>query len=379
MKIVFIGFSDYSFPYTRVRCYNFAKELKKYGVDAEVLSYQGDLAPQFKGSHMYSIGDRDKLKTNLRAMWRLRDKSTILYVQKAYYHAAGPFLLSRMFGHKLILDYDDWDIDRAPFFQRGALNLLFFKKRYRVDIIENVASNAYACVAASKKLKDYLSRFNKRVFHVPTGVDVEKFLPGNSEKRDGESNVIAFWSGDVWGDVMFDIVLFILYSFSIAKREVPSLRLRLVCFGNMMLRVKDVVNKLFSDGSVEFIEHIHPDKMPEVMMDVDIGLMPLIPDELNRDWMESKSPTKFFEYMAMGKATVSSSFGEVKNIVEDGVDGFLADDLDEFTKKLIILASNGELRKKMGNNAREKAVSKYSMEVLGKSLFSILHEDLDFK
>ncbi|MBU1626203.1 glycosyltransferase family 4 protein [bacterium] len=381
MKIVFVGFSDYSFPYTRVRCYNFAQELKKHGVDAQVLSYQADLAPQFKGSHMYSIGDRDKLLTNLRAMWRLRDKSTILYVQKAYYHTAGPFLLSRLFGHKFILDYDDWDIDRAPFFQRGVLNQLFFKKRKRIDIIENIAKNAFACIAASSKLKEYLSRFSEKVFYVPTGVDVHKFKANTEDShsvdnKKSKTEIIAFWSGDVWGDVMFDIVLFILHSFSTARREVPELKLRLVCFGNMISRVRDVINKLYSDGGVELIEHVHPDKMPEVMQDIDIGLMPLIPDDANRDWMESKSPTKFFEYMSMGKATVTSAFGEVKNIVEDGIDGFLASDLDDFTKKFITLAKDKELREKMGKLAREKVVSKYSLEVLGKSLFSILTKDL---
>jgi len=382
MNIVFIGFSDYSFPYTRVRCYNFARELKKYGVDAEVLSYQADLAPQFKGSHMYTIGDRDKLQTNLRAMWRLWDKSTILYVQKAYYHAAGPFLLSRLRGHKFILDYDDWDIDRAPFFKRGALNLLFFNKRFRVDIIENIAAKAFACVAASTKLREYLSQFNDRVFLVPTGVDIHKFSPSiqknenKNEKPASNKEVIAFWSGDVWGDVIFDIVLFILNSFSVAKREVPSLKLRLVCFGNLLYRVRDVIDKFFPDGSVELFEHLHPDKMPEIMSDIDIGLMPLIPDETNRDWMESKSPTKFFEYMAMGKATVTSSFGEVRNIVEDGKDGLLADNLEDFTDKLILLAKDSELRKKMGEAAREKAVEKYSLEQLGKSLYSILTEEL---
>jgi O-antigen biosynthesis protein len=116
--------------------------------------------------------------------------------------------------------------------------------------------------------------------------------------------------------------------------------------------------------------------MPEVMKDVDIGLMPLIPDDFNRDWMESKSPTKFFEYMAMGKATVTSAFGEVKNIVQDGIDGFLANNLDEFTYKFIMLAKNKELRDKMGSSAREKVTSNYSIEELGKSLFSILTKDL---
>jgi glycosyltransferase involved in cell wall biosynthesis len=378
MKIAFIGFSDYTFPYTRVRCYNFANELKKYGVDAQVLSYQADLAPQFKGSHMYTIGDRDKLQTNLRAMWRLRDKSTILYVQKAYYHAAGPFLLSRLAGHKFILDYDDWDIDRAPFFQRGVLNYLFFNKRRRIDIIENVARNAYACIAASAKLNDYLGQFNDRVFTVSTGVDIKKFAPQkliNDDKKD----VIAFWSGDVWGDVMFDIVLFILNSFSIAKREVPNLKLRLVCFGNLLYRVRDFIKKFFNDGSVQLLEQIQPDKMPEVMADVDIGLMPLIPDEKNRDWMESKSPTKFFEYMAMGFSTVTSAFGEIKHIVEDGKDGFLAKDLDDFTDKLILLAKDHNLRKNMGAAARKKVEERYSIEVLGKRLYSILTDDLGLK
>jgi len=43
MRIIFITREGYNLPGARIRCYNFTKELAKYGINTEVLSFSDTL------------------------------------------------------------------------------------------------------------------------------------------------------------------------------------------------------------------------------------------------------------------------------------------------------------------------------------------------
>ena len=50
---------------------------------------------------------------------------------------------------------------------------------------------------------------------------------------------------------------------------------------------------------------------------------------LNNDWVIGKSGLKCLQYMAMGIPSVSTNVGNIKNIVENGVDGYLVKTKDQ--------------------------------------------------
>jgi glycosyltransferase involved in cell wall biosynthesis len=114
---------------------------------------------------------------------------------------------------------------------------------------------------------------------------------------------------------------------------------------------------------------IPPDEIPDYLSHIDIGLLPLVQDT---KFNKSKSPTKLFEYMAMAKPTVSSNIGEAAEIIQDGENGFLAKDKEEFIKKMQILIEDSTLRQEMGDKACKTIENNYSLKVLGKRLYEIL-------
>jgi len=109
--------------------------------------------------------------------------------------------------------------------------------------------------------------------------------------------------------------------------------------------------------------------LQKYLKDVDIGLFPLIQDT---HFNKTKSPAKLFEYMAMGKATVSSHIGELIDVIDDGKDGFLAKDRDIFINRMNNLAMDHKLRKEMGMNAREKVIKNYSIRIAADNLFNAI-------
>ena len=121
-------------------------------------------------------------------------------------------------------------------------------------------------------------------------------------------------------------------------------------------------------GGVDFAGWIPPDRMPEFLSGAQIGLLPLIPDAANSEWMRCKSPTKLFEYMAMEIPAVASRYGEAESIVEDGREGFLASSRGEFARRLADLAGSPPLRREMGALARRRAEERYCHRVMGGAL-----------
>ncbi|MDD5557606.1 MAG: glycosyltransferase [bacterium] len=369
MKVVFISIHGRQMAYSRVRCYNFAAILRGRGFDAEVLTFQENFSPWVKDDGMLRLGDREKCIQTGRALARLFPmRDAILYTQKAHWHAAAPFLLKRLGINRFILDYDDWDLDRSPFFGRDFLNRALFGATGMEPITAAVARRADACVASTSPLLALMRSYNASSFLISTGVDADRF---KRKRRPPDSPLTIMWNGKVWGKVLYENLCFALDCYSMVRRLHPTLRFIIAGDGAWMGRVREYAGSE-GIGGVEFPGWIEPDRMPESLERVHIGLLPLIPDRENAEWMKCKSPTKLFEYMAMGIPTVASRFGEVRAIINDGVEGFLASGRDEFISGLRLLVEDPALRERMGAQAREKVAERYCHRAMGDELVKVI-------
>jgi glycosyltransferase involved in cell wall biosynthesis len=125
--------------------------------------------------------------------------------------------------------------------------------------------------------------------------------------------------------------------------------------------MKKAIAAAYAGFPIGVRDWVPPAEMPSFLAQAHVGLLPLIPDGTNDDWMRCKCPTKLFEFMAMEMPTVASAYGEVRGIISDGEDGLLAGDRNEFIERMRLLAGDAELRARMGKRARESAVSRYSL------------------
>lgn len=82
------------------------------------------------------------------------------------------------------------------------------------------------------------------------------------------------------------------------------------------------------------------------------------------------------ESMAFGKPIIGSRIGGIPEQIEDGKNGFLFEmgNVRELAEKMMVLASDKELRKKMGKAAREKVERKYSLETHCNMLMELYEE-----
>jgi glycosyltransferase involved in cell wall biosynthesis len=118
-------------------------------------------------------------------------------------------------------------------------------------------------------------------------------------------------------------------------------------------------------GAEYFAEGVHIVSKEWRLMDevkdiqsFDIGVMPLCDDA----WTRGKSGFKLLQYMVAGIPVVASRVGVNCEIVQDGQNGFLATDEDEWMKKLSLLMENPGLRKRFGMEGRKTVIQRYSVE-----------------
>ena len=132
------------------------------------------------------------------------------------------------------------------------------------------------------------------------------------------------------------------------EKNFPNVRFLVVCDQSSSLLEKQLKGYHFIRWSKEKeVANFHK---------IDIGLMPLADDE----WTRGKCGFKLLQYMSCGIASVASPVGVNKTIVQDGVNGFLAKNDEEWFLKLSQLIQDEKLREKMGKKARQTIIKKYS-------------------
>lgn len=366
MKIIFITREGYNLSGARVRCYNFARELKKYGIDTEVFSFADNLGAKY-GEKELEMSNIDKLKYNLAAFKILlkKEKGSIFFMQRLNYHTLAPFLVALWMRNRFIFDCDDWNIRENPFYYLG-----FMPSSKMEFLTRQIAKYADICIAASVFLKDYLCKFNKKIYYIPTGVDTEIFRPKENFIGD-DGKITLCWIGTAYHEDMYINLKFIIDSFNFVATRYKNIYLKLAGEGKYFEKIKEQIEKSLWNDRISVNEWIHPDKMPDYLDSIDIGLLPLM--QANK-FNKAKSPTKIFEYMAMAKPTVSSYIGETTHIIKDGDNGFLAETKKEFIEKMQRLIEEPGLRRQIGEKARQTVEMNYSLKFLGRQLYEILNQ-----
>lgn len=122
-----------------------------------------------------------------------------------------------------------------------------------------------------------------------------------------------------------------------------------------------------TNGTLEIMSWTE-DSEVQMIQSMDIGVMPL-PDT---PWTRGKCGYKLIQYMACGLPVVASPVGVNREIVEHGVNGFLAETDDEWRAAIMTLLNDADLRRRMGAAGRKKVEEQYSLQVRGPRVAQLL-------
>jgi len=239
-------------------------------------------------------------------------------------------------GVPILFDFDDaiWVKDVS----KGNQSLSFLKNSNKIKEILPFCSHV---TAGNNYLKEFALRFNDKVTVIPSTIDTEKYVQACAGNKDV---VTIGWVGSHTTIKHFETIIPILIRL---KEKYGSL-----------IDFKVIGDPLFHNKELN-IDGVEWDNNKEVdfFNMLDIGLMPLPNDE----WAKGKCGMKGLLYMSVNKPAVMSSVGMNSEIIENGVNGFLADTEEEWFNVLSNLIEDENLRNSIGLEGRKTVEQLYSL------------------
>jgi 1,2-diacylglycerol 3-alpha-glucosyltransferase len=145
---------------------------------------------------------------------------------------------------------------------------------------------------------------------------------------------------------------FLLRSFAGTAAAYETVRLLLIGDGPERDNLQDLVHNLNVDDKVHFTGMVPYEELPGFLASADAFVTASVTEV---------HPLSVIEAMAAGLPVLGIISPGVSDTIEDRVTGFLAsDDLAAFTAKMVLLVTDGEVRGKMGEQAR-LASNKYDI------------------
>ncbi|QKQ28146.1 glycosyltransferase family 4 protein [Candidatus Reidiella endopervernicosa] len=261
-----------------------------------------------------------------------------------------PALFERLLswtGIKYLVDYDD------ALFHQYDMHPSWLVRRLLGNKIATVMKLSEVVIAGNGYLMDYAKLAgSKRVEVIPTVVDLDNYPLTVNNKRHNSKFTIG-WIGSPTTARYLQLICPALREFC----EASGSHVRIVGSGEIELPGVDI----------EIVEWSEEDEI-EMLHTFDVGIMPL-PNEY---WARGKCGFKLIQYMACGLPVIASPVGVNSDIVEHGVNGFLAKTTEEWVAALNALLSDSLLRQNMGEAGRSKVERQYSLQVTAPHLAGIL-------
>ncbi len=255
------------------------------------------------------------------------------------------WVIAKVFRKKIIYDFDDaiW-ISTSSAANPTAAKI---KSTWKV---KKICSYSKIISVGNEFLADYAKQFNNDVRIIPTVVDTN--LIHNRLKNHQDQPLTIGWTGTFTNFYNLDMVVGVVNEL----KKKYAFRFLIIADKDPQLQgINYDFKKWDINTEIDDLIQIH------------IGIMPLKNTEIE----QGKCAFKAIQYMSLGIPPVVSPVGANKKLVTDCANGFLVESEEDWYNKLEVLISNADTRVQIGNNARNRIVSNYSVQAVEKSFFQL--------
>ena len=243
---------------------------------------------------------------------------------------------------KVVFDFDDsiWLLDTSP--ENKKFEFLKNPNKTKINI-----QHAHCVIAGNAYLASYAKAFNKNTVIIPTTIDTDFHVPSpllGSGVGSDKKKIVIGWSGSISTIKHFEMAIPVLKALQLKYPH--QLEIQVIGQAHYSHPELDIVSKAWSaQTEVDDLNQF------------DIGIMTIPNDE----WAKGKCGLKGLSYMACGVAAVMSPVGVNADIIQQGVNGYLAGTDKEWIDCLSLLIESSELRQKIGKAGRDTVVQNYSV------------------
>ncbi|MBS1681414.1 MAG: glycosyltransferase family 4 protein [Bacteroidetes bacterium] len=250
------------------------------------------------------------------------------------------WIIAKVFQKKIIYDFDDaiWLTDKTN--EHWLERTIRWRKK-----VSSICKWSYKVSTGNPYLAAYAKRFNENVVVNPTTIDTENTHQFHGADRQSISSqrVVIGWTGSHSTLKYLNEIEQVLISI---EKKFPFVEFWFIADQPPKFNLERMHFKLWS-LQTEIID----------LSQFDIGIMPLPDDE----WTRGKCGFKILQYMALQIPTVASPVGANPSIIDQGVNGYIANNDYEWKKMLSALIESKELRQQLGVAGKKTVEQKYSV------------------
>ena len=240
-----------------------------------------------------------------------------------------------MLNIKYIVDYDDAIFHNYDMSSNKLIS--FFLK----NKIANVMKNSHCVIAGNKYLAQKAKESGARkIVLLPTVIDIDRY---KTKERFSNLPIVIGWIGSPT-------------TFKYIKKFEPIF-LKLKKMFDVELHIVGAKEEKACAKEIKFIEWSEANEV-DLITKFDIGVMPLE----NTPWELGKCSYKLIQYMGCGIPVVASAVGMNNDVVQDGKNGFLVNDDNQWIQRLCDLIIDKEMRISLGNFGRSMVIEKFNLE-----------------
>lgn len=281
-----------------------------------------------------------------------------IYQRYARFSWAG-VVASLATGRPLFLEYNGSEVWVGRHWDRVS-NLDLLERYERLNLA--AASRIFVVSEVDRTNLDQVGVDPEKIIVNSNGVDAEVFRPnvGGAAVRAElglrqEEQLVGFvgsfgpWHG----------VLVLAEAINMISAALP-IKFLLVGDGALLDQMKRMLGEEREQGRVIFKGSVMHQEVPALLDACDILVSPHIPLAAGADFFGS--PTKLFEYMAMGTGIVASRLGQIGEVLTDGQTALLVEpgNAHELRDAILRLAEARELRERLGARARQVAIERHT-------------------
>ena len=318
-------------PASRFRFRQYFPGLAKRGID--VIEH----VPFFEKS--CGLPSPFKICARIPAIFRSRD-ADIVWISRELVQGYETF--ERLLKRPRVMDVDD---------------AIWLSRPFGRFTVPDIAREMDAIVAGNNYLADYFSKYCKRVYAVPTAIDLDRYQIRSDLAGGPPENFVIGWTGLASNYKYLKLIEKPLKRF---LQDRPNAQLFIVA-------ERPWKSKEITPERIVFIQW-RKEIEATALKEMSVGVMPLPDDK----WTLGKCSFKMLQYMAVGLPVVVSPVGMNNEVLAKGDVGFGARSDDEWYEALDALYRNESLQIKLGTTGRKIIEQYFSVEKITDKLADIL-------
>jgi glycosyltransferase involved in cell wall biosynthesis len=197
---------------------------------------------------------------------------------------------------------------------------------------------------------------------IPNGVDTELFRPENRQ----EENLVV-WVGRF---VQEKGLQYLIEAAKIVVSSLKNVKFMLIGDGPLMPKIRSMVNGYDLSNNIVFTGSVTHNQIAKTLQKATSFVLPSLKEGM---------PNALLESMACGKPVIGSDISGINDLVTHGQNGLLVPprNPEALANAILTLLGSKNLRRRLGQSARQLIVREYSWDIIIKKIEKVYHEAVE--